>query len=81
MIIAANKHDMPPDKRMFGEEDVINMAHQLDCSYKFTSAKTNMNVDATFSDLVRKIRDYKMAHEKHSGKKGKKKKDKKCSLQ
>lgn len=80
MIIAANKNDVK-DKRAFGKDDVANVAAELGCDFKFTSAKTNENVEATFTDLVRKIRDYKIMHEKQSGKKGKKKKDKKCSLQ
>lgn len=79
MIIAANKHDFSADLKKFGEEAVINLASELDCKYEFTSAKTNYHVDTIFSELVRKIRDYKLQHEPH-GKKHKKNKTKKCLI-
>ena len=73
MIIAANKHDFSPDMKKFGEEAVINLASELECKYEFTSAKTNYHVEAIFSELVRKIRDYKVQHQPHLAKKKKKK--------
>jgi len=78
MIIAANKHDFSPEMKKFGEEAVINLASELDCKYEFTSAKTNYHVDTIFTELVRKIRDYKLQHEQHDKKR--KKKTKKCLL-
>lgn len=52
VIVLGNKCDLD-DERQVKEEDRLNMEHQLQCQVIETSAKTNLNIDKAFEELVK----------------------------
>jgi len=72
IIIAANKADK--ENRKFEEDAVRNLANQLNLRYIVTSAKTNLNVENLFTEIVREVVQYKLKNPPVPIKKNKKKK-------
>lgn len=57
-ILVGNKNDLT-DKRQVSEEEALNLALQWKCKYIETSAKTCLNVDNAFYDIMRQILEVK----------------------
>lgn len=58
MIVIGNKCDLD-GKRQVSEEDAMNEAMKWGCKYMETSAKTNLNVDNAFYDIMRQVHSIK----------------------
>jgi GTPase KRas protein len=57
IILVGNKCDLESERQVSKEEGV-QMARNFNCKYIETSAKSRINVDNAFFDLVREIRRY-----------------------
>lgn len=57
-ILVGNKNDLT-DKRQVSEEEALNLALQWKCKYIETSAKTCLNVDNAFYDIMRQVLEVK----------------------
>ena len=55
MILVGNKCDLA-DKRKVSTQEGEKLAQELNAAFKEGSAKTRINVEETFFDLVRKLR-------------------------
>ncbi|XP_013779855.1 ras-related protein Ral-A-like [Limulus polyphemus] len=62
-LLVGNKTDLE-DKRQVSVEEAEKKAQQWDIPYAETSAKTRANVDKVFFDLMREIRNRKVAENK-----------------
>lgn len=58
MILVGNKCDLDESKRMVSTSEAKAMADELSIEYLETSAKTKINVERVFHDLVRNIRKF-----------------------
>ncbi|KAK7039442.1 P-loop containing nucleoside triphosphate hydrolase protein [Favolaschia claudopus] len=56
LLLAGNKCDMPDSQREVEQVEGIALARKFGCPFVETSAKTGINVDAVFSELVRALR-------------------------
>ncbi|KAI0636230.1 ras protein [Trametes polyzona] len=56
-IVVGNKCDLEYERQV-GMNEGRALAHHIGCTFVETSAKTRINVDKAFSDLVREIRKY-----------------------
>ncbi|KJE90450.1 rasG protein [Capsaspora owczarzaki ATCC 30864] len=56
MVIVGNKKDLPPDQRTVSEAEVQAFCESINCPYYETSAKTGLNVEEVFFEVVRQIR-------------------------
>ncbi|KAK6335422.1 Ras GTPase [Orbilia brochopaga] len=57
LVVVGNKCDLEHDRQVSAEEGK-SLASSFGCPFKETSAKTRMNVDEAFHELVREIRRY-----------------------
>ncbi|KAJ6258979.1 hypothetical protein Dda_5874 [Drechslerella dactyloides] len=57
LVVVGNKCDLEHDRQVSAEEGK-SLAASFGCPFKETSAKTRMNVDEAFHELVREIRRY-----------------------
>ncbi|KAF1841273.1 ras-domain-containing protein [Cucurbitaria berberidis CBS 394.84] len=57
MIVVGNKCDLDGERQVSTQEGQ-NLARQFDCKFIETSAKSRINVDNAFYDIVREIRRY-----------------------
>ncbi|XP_064632005.1 ras-related protein Rap1 isoform X3 [Lineus longissimus] len=73
MILVGNKCDLE-DERVVGKDQGHNLARQFNCSFMETSAKSKINVNEIFYDLVRQI------NKKNPETKSKKKKKSGCAI-
>ncbi|XP_074644412.1 ras-related protein Rap1 [Tubulanus polymorphus] len=73
MILVGNKCDLE-DERVVGKDQGINLARQFMCAFMETSAKSKINVNEIFNDLVRQI------NKKNPEKERKPTKKSKCSI-
>lgn len=62
LTLVGNKCDKAYE-RVVSREDGLAMARRLGCDFMETSAKTAMNVDRLFTELVRKLRLHKALEE------------------
>jgi len=82
LILVGNKLDLCDDRREVGQDEAEALARSWGVPYVETSAKTKMNVDKVYFDLMSKIQQRKEAQGSQPGPdKGKKKKKKrKCTI-
>ena len=83
MILVGNKFDLCDDRREVSREEAEGLAHSWGVPYVETSAKTQVNVDKVYYDLLEKIEQRKTALGGHGGgqpSKKKKKKKSKCTI-
>jgi len=73
MILVGNKCDLE-DERVVGKDQGQGLARQFNCAFLETSAKSKINVNEIFYDLVRQI------NKKHPESVGKKKKKSGCCV-
>ena len=73
MILVGNKCDLE-DERVVGKDQGQNLARQFNCAFLETSAKSKVNVNEIFYDLVRQI------NKKNPETRSKKKSKSKCCL-
>jgi len=82
-ILLGNKADLV-DERKISQEDGEKAAEELGCKFMETSAKTKQNVNESFHEIVRQIREWKSVNETSRAepkKKAAKQKKEKCVLQ
>lgn len=81
LILVGNKLDLCDDRREVDQEEAEGLAQSWGVPYVETSAKTKVNVDKVYYDLMGKIQQRKAAHGSGPGPdKGKKKKKKKTCI-
>ena len=82
LILVGNKLDLCDDRREVGQDEAESLARSWGVPYVETSAKTKLNVDKVYFDLMSKIQQRKEAQGSQPGPdKGKKKKKKrKCTI-
>jgi GTPase KRas len=68
MMLVANKCDLE-DKREVSTQEGADLARAFGASFKEASAKTRVNVEEAFYDLVRKIRQHRGGPSKQTGSK------------
>lgn len=73
MILVGNKCDLE-DERVVGKDQGQNLARQFNCAFLETSAKSKINVNEIFYDLVRQI------NKKNPETRSKKNKKSKCCI-
>lgn len=73
MILVGNKCDLE-DERVVGKDQGSNLSRSWNCAFLETSAKSKINVNEIFYDLVRQI------NRKNPDPRSKKKKKSKCSI-
>jgi len=73
MILVGNKCDLE-DERVVGKDQGHNLARMFNCAFMETSAKSKINVNEIFYDLVRQI------NKKNPERERKQKKKSKCSI-
>lgn len=66
IILVGNKCDLESE-RMVSTEEGAHLARQFNCKFIETSAKSRINVDNAFYDLVREIRRYNREMSGYSG--------------
>eukprot|EP01091_Cochliopodium_minus_P012948 TRINITY_DN404_c0_g1_i1.p1 TRINITY_DN404_c0_g1~~TRINITY_DN404_c0_g1_i1.p1 ORF type:complete len:196 (+),score=40.18 TRINITY_DN404_c0_g1_i1:125-712(+) len=79
MILVGNKCDLA-DKRKVSVQEGEKLAQELHASFKEGSAKTRVNVEETFFDLVRKLRSSQGGGNTTNGKNSKPKKKESSGL-
>lgn len=80
LILVGNKLDLADDRREVGLEEAEALARSWGVPYVETSAKTKINVDKVYFDLLGKIQQRKQVAAPSGQQKGKKKKKKRCLL-
>ncbi|KAF2871744.1 ras family-domain-containing protein [Massariosphaeria phaeospora] len=66
MIVVGNKCDLEGERQVSTQEGQ-NLARQFDCKFIETSAKSRINVDNAFYDIVREIRKYNKEMSSYTG--------------
>ncbi|CAI2181260.1 18240_t:CDS:2 [Funneliformis geosporum] len=66
-ILVGNKADLAQIRKV-SEEEAKNRAREWNCSYYETSAKTRLNVNEVYTDLMRKIKSRKDANKEKENK-------------
>lgn len=66
MIVVGNKCDLDGERQVSTQEGQ-NLARQFDCKFIETSAKSRINVDNAFYDIVREIRRYNKEMSSYTG--------------
>jgi len=81
LILVGNKADLQ-DTREISNEDATALASSWGVPYVETSAKTKMNVDKVYYDLLGMVKSRKESMDRHSGSTSNKKKKKKskCTI-
>ena len=77
ILLLANKVDLPPEERQVSNEDGQALAKKLNMTYFETSAKERINIDESFSELIRQIRTANSAAKENPAEKGGKSKKEK----
>jgi GTPase SAR1 family protein len=69
MVVVGNKCDLQ-DQRVITTDQGQDLARKFNCAFMEASAKSRINVDAIFQDLIRQVNAVTPHSDKGKGKKG-----------